>query len=187
MSVITIAAKSYTIYGTVADAKDYLNGSIGAGYDEFNALVAGGAPNDDKIARLIIGGTRILERQKWQDAYNTFALRDAFISETIDAVAQYPFRKACYELAVAILADDSVQSTPTSGSNVQSVGAGPASVTFFRPTLGVTGRFPLIVMELIGAYMAGRTSSELGTTASYGTEEESQFDAADAFALDRSF
>lgn len=171
MSTITIGAYDYEVLGSVTGAggaDEYHNGSIGTGYDEWNA-----SADADKKGRCLNSATRILNRQTWVDEAATHALRDAITA----------FREAAYEMAAAIFVDpDSVQAAATSGSNIASVGAGPASVSFFRPTLGFTGRFEVRVQELIGSYLSG---SNAVVSEAWGTDTESAFDDADRYSIDR--
>lgn len=177
VTIPTPSGTVFPVYGTQAAMLAYHNGSLGT---EAAALLVATA---DQQAKALVEATRMINRQGFIDPVTTFALRDAFV----DAEAQPIFQWAAYELAPLLLSDPDLKANPTSGSNVASVGAGPAQVSFFRPTLGQTGRFPTIIKELLGAYLSGSVSSADGVANSYGTDGESAFDDEDIYGIDRSF
>lgn len=179
-TTVVIGGASFKIYGSQANGIAYHRGSLGT---EAAAFIAAAT---DSQAMALVDATRMINRHKWISTLNTFTLRDAFlVDEDPDDVPV--FQHATYELAALLLADPDIKSGSTSGSNVASVGAGPAQVSFFRPTLGVSGRFPQIIKELLGEYMAGSVASADGVSNAYGTDEESSFDGDDAYGIDRSF
>ncbi len=145
MSEILTGNPAGTIYGTYADAVIYVDAKYGATYRAWEALVAA----DRKRAQL--SAAAFLDRQVWTDDYDTFAERDALEA----------FQLASYELAVLIVDDPDVVAVADQGTNIQSVGAGSATVTYFNPTSARAGsapKLPPILMDLVGAYLATGTT-----------------------------
>jgi hypothetical protein len=169
MGTVIISGNNYTIYGSQAGAIAYLTGSITPQAAKFISP----STTADSQARALVDATRELERQLWIDSVNTFPLRDAIPA----------FQNASYELAALLLTKPNLFDASGAGSNVQSVTAGPTSVTFFKPT--DAGRFPTRVQELIGVYLAGEAPSIPGGSESLGNTEcaESQFDDCDRYGL----
>lgn len=182
---VTIGADTFACYGTAAGLATYANGSA-LWYATHAAATA------DARGRALVEATRLLDRQRWQGSkvsdgqalawprtgvtVDGAAVSDADVPDAITAAA--------YELALAILAKPTVVAGTSTGSNVQSVGAGPTSVTFFSPTVG--GRFPDRVQELIGGYLYGADATASiapGGLYATGTDGCSQFDRADAYGL----
>jgi len=144
--VVAIGAYNATIYGTFAAATAYLQTQYGDAYTAWLALAA------DDQKRTLAAATRYLDRQVWVADADTFAERDALEA----------FQLASYELAAMVAEDPAVISTLDQGSNIQSVGAGGAQVTYFAPTSAKRGSAPTlppILMQLVGGYLA---ISEIG-------------------------
>jgi hypothetical protein len=138
---VTIGSASADIYGTMADATAYMTLMLGAQYVAWLALEA-----DDK-KRSLVGARRYIDRFVWIEEADDFAKRDA-----IEA-----FEHASYELAAWAASDASVLSKHELGSNIQSVNAGGAGVTYFNPTSSADGsapELPPIIEQLIGGYLA---------------------------------
>ena len=91
------------------------------------------------------------------------------------------------ELAFELSQDPSQEGKSGSGSNVKSVGAGPAKVAFFQPGRDVSGnkgtRFPSIVQRLLAPFLAGDGLGIIVT----GTDGESSFTECDEFGLSQGF
>ncbi len=141
-----------TTYGSFAGA----NGYLGASGSEA-AVAFRGLADDDERKRKLIDATRYLNRLAYTADYATFAVRDALDLGTGDGDAAFPFRAACYELAGLAAADPDVLVVDDQGSNIQSLSAGTASVTFFSPTSaaqGTASSLPSAVLALIGPYLA---------------------------------
>lgn len=181
---VTIGADTFEVYGSSAGLATYANGSWlwSATYDAAVATSANGPK------RALVEATRLLNLQPWagDKTSSSQALawpRDGVTAttpsgaEVTDGVTPDDIVSAAYELALAMLAKPAVVAGTGTGSNVQSVGAGPASVTFFSPTPGA--RFPDRVMELVGWAFSGASGDDtiapLGSYAS-GTDGCSQFD-----------
>lgn len=143
-SVITLSSgEAEAIHGTLAAARMYLAMMPGPQYDAWRALLGSGATADDAQKRTLAAAVRLLNAQVWSPAADTFAERDA-IAE---------FATAQYELAVLIANDPTLPTLANQGSNIQSVSAGGASVTYFNPTTRSAAKLPPILMRLVGAYL----------------------------------
>lgn len=144
-SVITLSTlETETIHGTFALAKSYIAIMYGPTYDAWTALAT-----DDLKKKTLAAAVRYLNVQVWGADADTFAERDA-IAE---------FEKAQYELAVLIAADPNVIALADQGSNIQSVSAGGASVSYFNPTTKNATKLPPILMRLIGSYLTATNVS----------------------------
>jgi hypothetical protein len=156
---VTISAVVYDVYVIVADADDYLSASL-------YATDWSGATADDQ-ARALVMATRLLDRQNWDgsktDSDNDHPFpRTGLTDENGDAIdsATIPqfIKDATAELADALIATQDVE-TFGDTAEVSRVAAGSASVDFYRGTPGATKRFPTVVQELVGDYLAGSNSS----------------------------
>lgn len=188
-TTVTLGGVVYDVYGLttnpVADADAHLNAKFGA-----EAWAAAGV--DDK-RRCLISAARWLDgaaQWKGTKTVSSQALEwprdgadcngNAIANGTVpDAVA-----RAEFELAMLVLADSAAQEAETQGNNIQSLQAGPVSLSYFvgtrgRPSLGDTP-FPAIVMRLVGCMInnAPGTFSGTGPTA-FGTDQESAFAPTD--------
>lgn len=155
---VTITAVAYNSYVNVADADAYFAASVN--FATWSALTA------DAKGRAIISAVRFLDRMKWQgqktDPTNALEWPRSGLSypdgTPVDP-ATLPTRlvQATCELSVAIVNDPSIIGAPGTGSNIERVKAGSVEVDFFRPTIGTIydTRLPLIVMDLIGFWLAG--------------------------------
>lgn len=154
---VTIGGNSYTIYGTKAASLVYWTGMLGPVADRWATTLTGTPANIDKA--LNMAGV-LIDRQAWGDAAATVALRNA-----IPAFAQ-----ASYEMAGLLLIDPGLFTAIMSGKNIKRVSpGGGVEIEFFNPTLGITGRFPIEIQELIGEYLAGAEGGEFAGSWSSGT------------------
>jgi hypothetical protein len=190
MGSVVISGNTYQIYGTSAAAVIYHDASIGDAGDAFNAAVA----NDQNKA--LVAATRMLDRQRWKGLpvgvpqidvvleWPRTGVTDRYGNAVSSLVVPDDLIVGAYELAAMLLDDSTLQDSATSGSNVASVGAGPAQVSFFRPTIGVYGRFATRIQELVGQYLAG--AATLFGEAFGNTEDDestSAFDTTDADSI----
>lgn len=166
MGTVTIGATDYTVYGTAAGFTEHAQADLAY------ATTYAAASADNK-SRAHVTATRMIDRQ---------GLVNEDDEDITSASASIPTAviEACYELALAGLADNSIFTTTDTSKNVQQVGAGAASVQFFAPVKG--GRFPARVMELLAPYFPGAGTSTAGSIA-YGTDGASAFDDCDAYGL----
>ncbi len=148
--VVTISAGvTATIYGSFAEATSYLGASGSEAAQAWRDLA-----DDADRKRKLVDATRALNRLAYTEDYDTFAERDVLDLGTGDGDAAFPFRAGCYELAALAAADPSVLTVEDQGSNIASVSAGGASVTYFAPKSAAKGTasiLPPVVMALIGS------------------------------------
>jgi hypothetical protein len=171
---VTGSGAAVPIYGTLADAQSYANDTFGPTYTKWRLTSAGGKTSVDDQRRTLIAATRFIDAQGWNpDTAGDFATRDAI------EVAGVPlFQRACYELAVLILADSTLPQNQDQGTNVRAVGAGSARVEFFNPTSALFGTAPVLppsIMRLIGAYLASSAASTGGAPEGQSAGCESPF------------
>ena len=162
MPTVEINSVTYDVYVSLADADAYLEAQIAAatwqGLSDSDADV-------DRKERAIVSATRLIDRQLWQgekaDPYQVHAFPrtglvypDSGDDVPSDAVPQEVVDATC-ELASLMLDGSEVQAlADPNTSNVQSLKAGSVAISYFRaePSLD---RFPLIIQELLGFWLAG--------------------------------
>lgn len=138
MATIVIDTTNYASYASVDEADAYLKAASHAANWEAATLL--------QKQQALVTATRLFDRQSWLPTYNTFALRLAVASIV----------EATIELALALIDGETVQSASTTGSDIASMSAGSVSISFRRMASGqVATRFPLIVQELLRAYLEG--------------------------------
>lgn len=179
MGTVTIGADTFDVYGSSAGLATYANGS-------FTWSATHTAATATQRAQALVEATRLLDRQAWDGTLTAAGQALAWPRDGVtatppsgvavtDGATPTEIVTGCYELALAMLAKPAVVAGTSTAVNVQSVGAGPTSVTFFSPVAG--GRFPDRVLELVEWAFGGSTSS-LVAMGSYvsGTDGCSQFD-----------
>lgn len=148
-SVITLSTGAEeTIHGTFAAAKLYVDMMFGESADTWRDLAASGSLTaDDRKMQTLAAAVRFLNAQTWGADAETFVLRDAIAA----------FATAQYELAVLIANDASVIANADQGSNIASLGAGSARISFFNPSTKNAPKLPPSVQRLVGSYLAAST------------------------------
>lgn len=177
MPQITINASNYQVYQDVANTDKYWQAMVGP-YADAWVLAANAA----KKPLALVQATRLLDRVLWQGLPVGVPLTDVVLqwprTGVVDAKgnavssASVPnlIIVADMELAAALILDPSIFTTEMSGANVKKVDAGGGvGVEFFVPTLGITGRFPQQIQELIGQFLSGSTGGALSGSFSTGT------------------
>lgn len=147
MGTVTIAGKSYTIYGQrssgVDSADQWLLG------DSKWGPIWDAEEDDDKKNRALVSAYRVLEAESWAEGYASFALRDA----TADIV------HASYELAAVIMGNPGILTQdPGAQGNIKMIDADGAKIEFWRQqdTGGLGGGFwPPNVWRLLAKYLGG--------------------------------
>lgn len=157
MEVVLIGSQPYLSYNLVEDIDEYLAASIHAGTDWSGAteLVKGQAA---------VTATRILDRQRWRDAYDTQEERFA-----VQAI-----RDAHSEMSLALVQGSELQTEANTAQKLQSIKAGSVALTYFRGAEGAAHRFPQIVHELLRDYLGGGDFA--GTGVSTGVDGQSSTD-----------
>ena len=180
MATITIGAATYDAYRSLEDHEEYLDAQI-------TATTWHASEDDDQKGRAIISATRFIDRQAWQgeksDPYQAHQFprtgltyadgsavpSDAVPTEVLDAES---------ELAAMLIDGTDVQNVSSPDEKmIQSLKAGSAAISYFRGDAGLGQRFPQIVHELLGRWLAGAGAGLVGIAT--GTDGE------DAFADDR--
>lgn len=145
-----------TIYGTSAGALAYL-GAETTDWDD--------VATDESLQRLLVKARRLLDLLPWADDYDTFAERDA-----VTAIVN-----ASYILADAGLDDEGLLTVDSSISDVASMSAGGASISYRNEQRAsasdLTERLPQSVLMLIGPYLASDTGT-LAVTSQAGSYSE---------------
>lgn len=192
VSTLTIGSTTYSVYGLtadpIADAKAYFAGRLGtAAWDD--------ADSGTRKAALVTA-VRFLDRGVLWSGVQTDAAtpqplqwpRDSATCNgdaVTDGTTPDRIVNGEFELALALLEDESIQDSQGTGSNIKKVGAGTASVEFFRPTQGTTSetRFPTTVHELVGCYQdnAGTLGAPFasGVNKPANPDQTSSFDSCD--------
>ena len=159
-------------YITAANAEIYLGDSIR--YATWSAL------SEAYKEQALISAARMLSRQKWQGTPNVEGQALSFprsglvdregVTIPEEEVPTDVINAQC-ELAIALVAKASIETTTDSSSNLKTAKAGSTSIEYFRPIPGT--RFPTIVNELIGYLLSGYSCLAIPTVT--GTEAESHF------------
>lgn len=169
--------------GALEDAKTYISARFGPSYTAWLALT------DDDKNRTLVSATSYIDSLQWQGtATGTVNGNVTFLQwprSGIDGVdsTTVPTQivNATFELAVLIAADPDLPQNADSGSNVQSMGAGPAQMSFFRPTFAANGSasvLPPLINRMIGQWLAGAGVALAGAKIS-GINACSDFDRDD--------
>lgn len=133
----------FTVYASIDTADTYMDAAIHG--DLWRAAT------DDTKGRALVTSTRLLDRQLWKAAYNTYALRLA-----VPAIVS-----ASIEIALALIQGSPVQDSSTMIEKVKELAAGSVRIINFRG-VEIPVRFPQIVQELLGPYLAGSEGSLFG-------------------------
>lgn len=164
------------------DARNYINARYGAGYTAWMAL------SDADASRTLVSATAYIDSFQWQGTATglvgslptslQWPRSGVFVDgvELDSTTVPVQIVEACFELAVMILADSTLVNTLDAGSNVQSLGAGPAKISFFRPTSradGTATTLPPLINRLIGRFLASSVPTPLGFSS--GVNSRSNF------------
>lgn len=183
MSLFTVqptgAAAPIEVYGGSDACDSYLAAAIGDGSDAYAAA------DPNTRLKLLVSATRFIERQDWRGTSTTPAVGGTTLDwprTGIDGVdpSTVPLSlvEAVFEL-VALLADDpDVLAATDSGSNVSSLGAGSAQISFFRPTSITDGNatyLPPVLNQLVGQWLATSDPSATLAGIATGTNRHSDF------------
>ncbi len=168
--VETISATSFEVYGGLTACSAYLLGSSSAGAGAFRALTS----PDDQVRRLV-DATRYIDTQFWQGLATGLAGGTAttlsFPRTGLTDVSGAPLDatnvprevvSAAFEMAAILASDPEAASAVDNGSNVQSLGAGPARISFFRPTSEQDGNataLPTVIDRLLGRWRAAASAA----------------------------
>lgn len=151
MEIVVIDSAAYDSYASVTQADTYLAASQHAGTTWSSA-------SSDSKGQALVTMTRVLDRQRWKDAYDTQAEREVVTD----------IQNACIEGALALLQGSEFQSEANTAQKLQTIKAGSVSLTYFRGAEGSPKRFPVIVWELLRDYLEGSTLGSYGTSSGTG-------------------
>lgn len=186
MPEVTIGGNAYFSYASLAEANAYLEAAVQA------ATWRDPETTDDDRGRALVTMTRIIDRQSWLgtplDEYDPHAFpRAGLFDRNGDPVdpGSVPIEvvQATIEGANALLDGGEFQTQPTTENVTKRLKAGSVELEFFRGAGGVPTRFPLIIMELLGLWLAASGGSGLtdGIDA-FGTDGRSK-NTGDEFTL----
>lgn len=176
VATLSLGSDTYSVYGLTTDA-------LGDANTYFKARLGESAwdtvDNTEK-RRSLITAVRMIDRRPTYSGDKTVSAQalewprdsancsgDAVPDNTIpDNIALGEF-----ELALALLEDESIQDSQSTGSNIKRAKAGSAEVSFFVPTINSTNQtlFPQVVHELISCYFDG-SNSGLGAPFASGVD-----------------
>ena len=186
MGTVTIGTRTYDVYGDADGLEEYGQADLALA----PTLAAAGATTR---AQALVSASRLLDRQAWAGAKTSSSQAQAWprVGATdregaaIDSSSiPQDVIEACYELAIAAIADPGALAKTSTENLTKRVDAKGVSVEFFGPQAGE--RFSPRVMELVGYLLAGSGAvASLGIGASYsaGTDGESAFDRCDEYGL----
>lgn len=165
VSTFTISGNTYSVYALTADPLADANQYFAAHIDAAEWT----ASTDDNKKKALVTAFRAIERERWSgtklvEAQTTQWPRTGATKDGVVVPDGVPDDIALgeFELALYTLKDTSTLTNTSTASNVQSVGAGSARVSFFYPLPGSATRWPLPVNDLLAGYLAGAGAS-LGT------------------------
>ena len=173
VATVSIGANSYTVYGitsnAVSDANSYFAAHVNA--TEWTSA------NATRKTQALVSAFRMLEREDWDgeklvDGQTTQFPRTGLEvdDETVPDGTPDRLVHGQFELALYLLRDASTMDKTSTASNVQSVGAGSARVTFFYPLPGSATKWPLPVWDLLSPFLAG--SSDTSVLEAYVGEQD---------------
>ncbi len=159
MGTVTISGNSYNIYGTLADATEYLVARLdGATWT---------SATDDTKSRALVQGTRLI--QTWLAGQG----QDVDPASAVDEAIEH----ANYELAFALVVDSSIAGNASASNNIRRTKAGSAEIEYFTPTRG--GRFPTQVQAILNQWLSEQGGSSSSGAFVSGACERSTLDADD--------
>ena len=192
------SGESCEVYGGLAAANTYLAFAVGAAATAWQALAA----TPDKQKQCLGAATRMLDGLNWQGlatglvgvdattlAWPRSSVTDANGNAVDSTSVPTGIVDGCFELAALIANDATVQDQLDAGNNVRSIGGGGApTIQFFRPTSVQDGNapvLPLVVLRLVGQYLASATAVVTGQ--SFGVSTDSDSDGDDTSAFDSAY
>ena len=182
MGTVQIPASTgpvYQIYDTQADALVYLGASLSANAIAFVAASA------DNQARALVMAANMLNRQPWQGtitdpvtpqplAWPRSGLVDQYGVAVPSSTIPQVVINGGFELAAALLVNPALQDSVSTSTNIKQVNAGPVEVVFFSPVVG--GRFPTVVMELLGFWLGSMAPVTAGSVAFGACKQHDAFE-----------
>lgn len=174
---VEIDGELFPVYATVEDADAYMKGVFS------NETWFDLTTDDEMKARLLITATRIFDRQCWLGesaalSGQQLAWPRTGITDVAEDQVPVNIQYGCIELANLILTGSDVESNVQPGvQTIQSLRAGSVGMTFFRDAENPytkAARFPTVVQELVGRYLANAGTVVTGVAT--GTSDSSNPD-----------
>lgn len=173
-------------YSAVADADTYFSDRLGT--DAWTAAITA------TKEKALVTATRMLDRQTWEGtktvttpehplAWSRTGVTDKYGNDVDPDTLPAAFLAGVYELALALLVDLTIQEVVNTGNLNKRLKAGSVEIEYFRPSADTATRFPTVIQELLGQFLAG---SETGTLfgEAFGADEcHESFFEQDNFAL----
>jgi hypothetical protein len=163
MPTVTIEGLAHDSYATAEEADAYLAASINSAWRDLK--------DKDQANRALVEASRLIDRQKCEgtktdEAQATAWPRDG-ISGGADGETPAAVVAATCELASAFISGETdALTSPSTGSNtIRSLRAGSVAIDYFLPDAIAATRFPLIIQELLGRYLAGSSGGVSGPVA----------------------
>ncbi len=182
MATVTIGSKEWTVYQDLEDSEEYIDAAIGPAADAWRSLSDVDPKTDRK--RTSVSAARFLDAIEWSDDVDG-------VDYTVQAtrIANIDFQNGSAELMMLIAKDPSLLTKASQGSNIQSLQAGSASISFFNPTSvedGTATEFPTVIEKMLRKYMKGSGAESEGSGSSRGGMwnggcESSHFDPCATF------
>lgn len=161
VSTITISAITYDVYALTSNPVADADGYMAANADAAEWVAA----TTLQKQQAIITAKRAIDRESWSGEVlvdgqaNKWPRTGATNNGTaVDDGTPDDIVIGEFELALSILKDKSVLLKNSTASNVSSVKAGSAQVSFFYPLPGSASRWPLPVNDLLAGYLGGAAS-----------------------------
>lgn len=170
------------------DARNYITARFGPQYTAWLAL------GDDDASRTLVSAADYIDSYAWQGTATGQVLVNGVLTPTtrqwprtgvlVNGVQLDPtlipqqIVNAQFELAVMLLQDPTLSNSVDSGSNVSSLGAGPARLSFFRPTSVLDGNatvLPPLINRMIGQFLASASPTAQPTIFVSGINGRSDF------------
>ena len=164
MPTIQLNSNLYDVYADVEDADLYLIAAIHAANWQ--------SATEDTKKQALVSATRLLDRQRWRgdktDSSEPLAWprTSTGIDGVEDDIVPADIVNGSIELALSLIDGSDVQANSTPlAQKLESIKAGSVALTYFRSAEGIVAsgaRFPTVVQELVGRYLAGSEAALLG-------------------------
>lgn len=164
IATITISGTAHSVYA-ITDATSALSDAIAYHNARLGASSWSDASSADK-QKAIVTAARMIDRAVWSGTKTVPSQANAFPRDnatcrgtpvtsgtTPDDIANGQF-----ELALALLEDESVQDKRNTRTDIKRAKAGSAEVEYFKPNAGEETKFPTVVQQLIGCYLASAST-----------------------------
>lgn len=189
MPSVTVGSADFFVYADLEMADEYLLGNVDGAAKAWRKKLP-----DDRSAALV-QATRWIQRQAWAGFRTAVApgqplvwprtgvvITEGGVDVEIDPnTVPDDVVVASIELAALIAMNPEITTAIDQGSNIQALGAGPASISYFAPTSYLDGtalEWPKVIEDLLSKYRDGGFGAEVVALggAWYGGSNYSYFD-----------